>query len=174
MHWRMTVICETRVHVRLDALVEEGGVEPVGVGAVGELFVAEDLRVVVELLFGVLEVDLGGSEEGGLVLLEVHLLGAGDEPDVVEVAGVAEVEAALLVGERGDVGAGDDGEADEDEDSRGCDAGDGLALPEEAEGDESQDAEEGEEEGEGFREVGEAEGEAHERGVTEMVGGEMF
>src|SRR5258708_30205213 len=111
--------------------------------------------------------DVGGSEEGGLVLLEVHLLGAGDEPDVVEVDGVAEVEAALLVGERGDVGAGDDGEADEDEDSRGCDAGDGLALPEETEGDEGQDAEEGKEEGEGFREIGEAEGDAHESGVTE-------
>ena len=68
--------------------------------------------------------DVGGSEECGLVLLEVHLLGAGYEPDVVEVAGVAEVEAALLVGERGDVGTGDDGETDEDEDGCSCDAGD--------------------------------------------------
>src|SRR6266851_4856614 len=157
---------ETQIHVGLDALVEEGGVEPVGIGAVGELFVAEDGRVVVELLFGMLEMDVGGTEERGLVWLEVHLLGAGDEPDVVEVAGVAEVEAALLVGERGDVGAGDDGEADEDEDSRCGDSGDGLALPEETEGDESQDAEEGEDEGEGFREIGKAEGEAHESGVT--------
>ena len=33
---------ETQVHVGLDALVEEGGVEPVGVGAVAELLVAED------------------------------------------------------------------------------------------------------------------------------------
>ena len=64
------------------------------------------------------ESDVGGSEERGLILLEVHLLGAGDEPDVVEVAGVAEVEAAFLMGERGDVRAGDDGEADEDQQSR--------------------------------------------------------
>ena len=121
-----------------------------------------------------LKMDVSGAEESGLGLLEVHLLGAGDEPDVVEVAGVAEVEAALLVGERGDVGAGDDGEAGEDEKSGGCDARDGLPLPEEAEDYESQDAEEGEDEGEGFREIGEAEGEAHESSVTEMAGGEMF
>ena len=50
----------------------------------------------------------------------------------------------------------------------------GLPLPEEAEGYESEDAEEGEDEGEGFGEIGEAEGETHESGVTEMVGGEMF
>src|SRR6266576_6521572 len=44
---------ETRVHVGLDVLVEEGGVEPVGVGAVGEFLVAEDGWGVEELLFGV-------------------------------------------------------------------------------------------------------------------------
>ena len=58
--------------------------------------------------------DVGGAEERGLVRLEVHLLGAADEPDVVEIAGVSEVEAALLFRERGDVGAGDDGEAEDD------------------------------------------------------------
>ena len=61
------------------------------------------------------DMDLCYAEEIGLVLLEMHFFCAGDEPDVVEVAGVAEVEAAFLPGERGDVGAGDEGEADESE-----------------------------------------------------------
>src|SRR6202020_219865 len=56
---------ELGVHVSLDALVEEGGVEPVGVGAVGELLVAEDRWVFEELLLRVLEMDLGAAEEGG-------------------------------------------------------------------------------------------------------------
>ncbi len=64
-----------------------------------------------------LEVDLGGAEAGRLPRLEVHLFGAADEPGVVEGAGVAEVEAALLFGERGDVWAGDDGETDESEEA---------------------------------------------------------
>ena len=54
---------EMQVHVGLDAFVEEGGVEPVGVGAVGELLVAEDGWGVEELFFGVLKMDVGGSEE---------------------------------------------------------------------------------------------------------------
>ncbi len=54
---------EARVHVGLDVIVPVGGVEPVGVGAVGELLVAEDGGRLEELLFGVLEVDLGGAEE---------------------------------------------------------------------------------------------------------------
>ena len=106
-------------------------------------------------------------------MLEVHLLSAADEPDVVEVAGVAEVEAAFLFGECGDVRAGDDREADEDEEGGGGDAGRSVALPEDAEGYERHDAEEGEEEAEGLGEIGEAEGEAHEGGVAEFCGGEV-
>ncbi len=126
-----------------------------------------------QLLFGVLEMDFGAGEEIGLVLLEMHLLGAADEPDVVEIAGVAEVEAALLFGERGDVGAGDDGETDEGEEASGCNFCWCVALPKVAEDCERDDAEEGEDEGEGFGEIGEAERDAHQGCVTKMRGGEV-
>src|SRR6202034_3159532 len=63
------------IHMSLDVLVEERGVEPVGVGAIGKLFVAEDGWALEELLFRMLEVEIGGAEEGGLVSLKVHLLG---------------------------------------------------------------------------------------------------
>ena len=76
------------------------------------------------------EMNFCGAEEVRLVLLEVHLLGAGDEPGVVEVAGFAEVEAAFLPGERGDVRTGDDGEADESEKAGGGDSGGSVFLPE--------------------------------------------
>ena len=43
----------------------------------------------------------------------MHLLDAADVPRVVECAGVAEVEAVLLVGERGDVWTSDGAENNE-------------------------------------------------------------
>ena len=45
--------------VGLDLVVPVGGVEPVGIGAVGELGVAEDERRVEELTLGMLKVDVG-------------------------------------------------------------------------------------------------------------------
>ena len=62
----------------------------------------------------------------------------------------------------------------EDEKASGYGAGGRGFLPDDAVSDEREDAEEGEEEGEGFGEIGEAEREAHERGVLEVIGGEVF
>ena len=59
-----------------------------------------------QLLLGMLEIDLGGAKLPGLVGLQVHLLRAADIPRVVERAGVAEVEAVPLAGERGNVWPG--------------------------------------------------------------------
>jgi len=109
-----------------------------------------------------------------LVGLEVHLFSAADEPCVVEAAGVAEVEAALLLRERGDEWPSDDGEAEEREEAGNCCAGCGAFLPDDGEGDESENAEKCKEEGERFCEIGKAEGDAHEGGVAELVGGEML
>ena len=78
-----------------------------------------------------------------------------------------------MFGECGDVGASDNGEADDNEESGGCNAGGRVFLPEQAEGHEREDAEESEEEGKRFGEVGETEGDAHERGIAELCGGEM-
>ena len=43
------------------------------------------------------EVDFGGAKESRLVLFEVHLLGAADEPRIVQRAGVTEVQTPLLL-----------------------------------------------------------------------------
>jgi hypothetical protein len=50
---------EMRIDVGLDAIVEERSIKPVGIGAVGELLVAEDGWIFEELLIWVLEMDLG-------------------------------------------------------------------------------------------------------------------
>src|SRR5215469_15781804 len=76
--------------------------------------------------------------------------------------------------EGGNIWAGDDRKTDEDERSSGRDARDGLALPQEAEGDENENGDEGKDERERFCEIGEAQGESHESSVTKVVCGEMF
>ena len=53
---------EAGIHVRLDAFVPKRRIEPVWVGAVGELPVAEDSGGLKKLLLGMLQMDFCGSE----------------------------------------------------------------------------------------------------------------
>ena len=72
----------------------------------------------------------------------MHLLRAADVPGVVERAGIAEVEAALLMRERCDVRPGNDGEADQGDERGGNDSREFVFEPDRAVDDEREDAEE--------------------------------
>jgi hypothetical protein len=79
-----------------------------------------------------LQADLGRAELRGLVGLQVHLLRARDVPGVVQRAGIAEIEAAACVRERGNVWPRQRSEADQRGQCRGKNARSFVLEPEPA------------------------------------------